>query len=234
MLVGGAGNDAIDGGAQDDLIFGDNVYARRARYRRLHEPALPDALRHAALQPHRPCEPVQAPRRAPTTAARCSSNGIAATPTATPIDAPWWAEYDVDEPLTTTSPTDDGTARGPAASATTTSPAAPSNDLHLRPARQRHDPGRRPHRLRRSPGSPATTSSGSHVVPRRRFRTPTGCTGAVGNLVCDPIGALIDLAVGRGAPPTARTTSRATAATTSSSAASARTTSSAAAPTSSA
>ena len=156
MLIGGAGNDAIDGGAQDDLIFGDNVELDRT-LGDIDEPALPDALRHAALQPLRPRPP----------GANADTSGAAARPTASratyrdPNDVPWWAEYDVTNLWHDFAPIRRSRSRrrtGPAASATTTSPAAPGNDLDLRPARQRHDPGRRLDRLRRAPADRDTTT----------------------------------------------------------------------------
>ena len=58
MLIGGAADDAIDGGTHDDLIFGDHVQlirrdVGRSSTERHHEPALPDPERHASSTGHR-------------------------------------------------------------------------------------------------------------------------------------------------------------------------------------
>ena len=53
LLVGGPGNDAIDGGDRERPGLRRQRLAR-AHARRLHEPALPGAHRHAPLQPLRP------------------------------------------------------------------------------------------------------------------------------------------------------------------------------------
>ena len=118
--------------------------------------------------------------------------------------------------------------RHAAASATTTSPVAPTHDLIFGQLGNDVDPGRRRHRA----GVAATKHVGAS-------RTPDGC---VASDACGAARHMPELRprrrsrpdrLVRGRRPTARTTSRAAAATTSSSAASARTTSSAAAPTSS-
>ena len=60
IIIGGAGHDMADGDEADDLVFGDNVVRLLRRINetnagdRHHQPALPDAGRNAALQPHRP------------------------------------------------------------------------------------------------------------------------------------------------------------------------------------
>ena len=115
----------------DDLVFGDNV--------------VPDALRgddgdardditslrfqtlgrHAALQPHRPAGRrrgfADAERRQQRPAARRRRRRAT---TATRTAAPWWAEYAVDYADLHTFAIRRRAARAPAASATTTSPAA--------------------------------------------------------------------------------------------------------------
>ena len=69
ILIGGGWNDDIDGDADDDLIFGDQVILDR-RPGDHHEPALPAADRRGPhLQPQRPRH--AGCRRSPTTAASC-------------------------------------------------------------------------------------------------------------------------------------------------------------------
>ena len=130
VLIGGAAGDRIDGGAQRDLIFGDNVRLdRTATLRRPDEPALP-----------RPCsaaDPVRRERRTPrrpraVAGATRTARRSGRTSAITLLDH------------------DDATADGRAEQL--------RQRLHrrrrrrrrdLRPARQRHDPGRRLDRPRR-------------------------------------------------------------------------------------
>ena len=123
ILIGGAGNDAIDGGVENDLIFGDNVSLGRTLPRH-DEPALPGALRHAALQPLRSAEPVPATGPERRQQRRAAHRRRRRRPYRDPTTTSRGGPSTTSRTSGTTSPPTNGDATGPAASATTTSPAA--------------------------------------------------------------------------------------------------------------
>ena len=127
-------------------------------------------------------------RRTPTRAAR-SSPTASRRPTATPNDTPWWAEYDVTN-LWQDFADRQRHARGPAASATTTSPAARRNDLIL--GELGNDTIQGDGSIDYvSPGQPDDRADGGipAVAARRRLRHGAGCTDRAVNPICDPTGA---------------------------------------------
>ena len=109
------------------------------------QPALPDAVRRPALQPHRPRR-----RRARRARNQDNSGQLAGRRhrrgVPRPDGAPWWAEYVVTDLLHTFA-FDEGTAgAGSFGNDYLAGGAAPRRAA--RPARQRRDPGRRRHRGR--------------------------------------------------------------------------------------
>ena len=97
VIFGGLGRDVLVGGAGNDMVDGDEAGRHRLRRqrrarpdaRRLDERALPDPVRHAALQPqrHRPRPERSAPaptRCRPRTTRACCSSTAPRAPTATP------------------------------------------------------------------------------------------------------------------------------------------------------
>ena len=189
------------------MVFGDNVFLTRRvvepalatddrlrRAGRHHQPALPDALRHAAVQPHRPARtPAASATRGADTSGLLLVNGVcaalprpgqpsahrhapvvgrvpASTSTTTSLSHEFHS-FDVQLSVTTRR----SDAKGARQLRQRLPRRQPGARPDLRPARQRRDPGRRRHRSSPSPASSATSA--------RRAR-PTAAPGTPGvNLV---------------------------------------------------
>ena len=156
---------------------------RRITARRHHQPALPDAVRHAAVQPHRPDRPGRHHRRRERRHAAYSSptapRATSATRTAPRGGPSTWSTYDDaahDEFAIAAA------VGARAASATTTSPAARRHDLifgQLGDDVVQGDGG--------IESAFARDRSRRRRAAHRRLRTPTGC-GTGPCRVCDYVG----------------------------------------------
>lgn len=181
VLVGGAGHDAADGGEADDLVFGDNAALLRTigNWTSPHFQTLCGTLLYSRSDRPNACG-------VPTTE---DASGILltdGTPRAyrDPDGAPWWAEYDVTN-LWHDFASDEGTKWA----------GSFGNDYLAGGAAHDVVLGQLGNDVIQGDGGIATafarltddTSITAHVGASR---TPLGCLGAVGSMVCDLIGTL--------------------------------------------
>ena len=174
VLVGGTGADAIDGGVQDDLIFGDNVAFARTLgdFTSPHFQTLTGTLLYGRSD------------RAPFPAADLSGALLVdGTPRnyRDPNDVPWWAEYDVTN-LWHDLDADAG-LHWAGSFGNDYIAGNQGNDVAL---------GELGNDTIQGDGSVDYVSPGSPTPTQRvgAFRTPTGCVGTSPNLLCDFVGPL--------------------------------------------
>ena len=175
VLVGGDGNDMADGGNQDDFVFGDNMIMTRTigDWTSPHFQTLCGTLLYSRTDRPAACG---YPATGPGSLSQDNSglllvDGI---PRAyrDPDGAPWWAEYNVTEPVPRPRVRPGHQVGRQLRQRLPRRWRAPRRDP--RPARRRRDPGRRQHLRRafarildrRRDRRPSTSGSPSTSVPR--------------------------------------------------------------------
>ena len=194
VLIGGAGDDMVDGGAQDDFVFGDNMTMARTtgNWTSPHFQTLCGTLLYSRSDRTNACGGVVDE----------NNSGLLLTngqPKAyrDPDGAPWWAEYDVLN-LFHTTVFDQGTAGA----------GSFGNDYLAGGAHHDVILGQLGDDVIQGDGTISSAfrrmvDDAAPAVHVGASRTPTGCVGAVGSLVCDYVGALTTVSLTeQGAPTT--------------------------------